>query len=76
MLRQDSHILSLLKGVLYRVFGTICTILISFIFTGNIVISLSIGVVEVVSKIILYYLYERIWMFAMTKIYKEEQVGG
>lgn len=76
MLRQDSHILSLLKGVLYRVFGTLCTILISFIFTGSIVISLSIGVVEVVSKIVLYYLYERIWMFAMTKIYKEEQVGG
>ena len=72
MINENSHILSLIKGILYRIFGTICTILISFIFTGNIQISLVIGVVEVFSKILLYYFYERIWLFAMKKIYKKE----
>ena len=71
MINENSHILSLIKGILYRIFGTICTILISFIFTGSIKISLGIGIVEVFSKIILYYSYERIWLFAMNKIYKK-----
>ncbi len=72
MISENSHILSLIKGLLYRIFGTLCTILISFLFTGNIQISLGIGVVEVFSKVILYYFYERIWIFAMKKIYKKE----
>ena len=55
MISENSHILSLIKGLLYRIFGTICTILISFLFTDNIQISLGIGVVEVFSKVILYY---------------------
>ncbi len=70
MINEQSHILSLIKGTLYRLFGTLCTIIISFIFTGNVTISLSIGIVEVISKILLYYFYERIWMFAMKKIFK------
>ena len=72
MINENSHLLSLIKGILYRIFGTICTILISFIFTGSIKISLGIGLVEVFSKILLYYFYERIWLFAMKKIYKKE----
>ena len=72
MFNENSHILSLIKGILYRVFGTFCTIIISFIFTGNLKISLGIGVVEVFSKILLYYCYERIWLFMIDKIYKKE----
>ncbi len=72
MINENSHLLSLIKGTLYRIFGTICTILISFIFTGSIKISLGIGIVEVFSKILLYYFYERLWLFAMKKIYKKE----
>lgn len=71
MLNENSHVLSLIKGLLYRIFGTICTILISFVFTGSLKISLGIGLVEVFSKIILYYFYERLWLFAMSKIYKK-----
>lgn len=60
-LKED--ILLLIKSIIYRMFGTICTMLITFIFTGNIVISTSVGVVELLSKIILYYIYEKIWDF-------------
>ena len=72
MIKENSWIISLIKGILYRVFGTLCTILISFIFTRSIQISLGIGFVEVVSKILLYYIYERVWLFVMKKVYKKE----
>lgn len=72
MIKENSRILSLIKGILYRIFGTISTILISFLFTRSIHISLGIGFVEVVSKILLYYIYERVWLFAMKKVYKKE----
>lgn len=73
MWNENSHFLSFLKGVLYRVFGTLCTILISFVFTGSLKISVSIGIVEVISKILLYYFYERIWIFLMKKLSKKRQ---
>ncbi len=73
MIKENSHILSLIKGILYRIFGTLCTIIISFVFTGSIKISIGIGMVEIISKILLYYIYERLWLFAMRNIYKKEQ---
>ena len=73
MFKENSHILSLIKGILYRIFGTLCTIVISFIFTGSIKISIGIGLVEIASKILLYYIYERLWLCAMRNIYKTEK---
>ncbi|HSJ66994.1 MAG TPA: DUF2061 domain-containing protein [Anditalea sp.] len=58
---EDSNIKSLVKSVSWRVVGTIDTIIISFIVTGQLTMALSIGSVEVVSKILLYYLHERAW---------------
>jgi uncharacterized membrane protein len=37
------------------------TILISYLLTGKIQVALSIGSVEVFSKMFLYYLHERVW---------------
>lgn len=51
----------LIKSVGYRLFGTLATIIISFIFTGSIKISFSIGFFEVISKILLYFVYDKIW---------------
>jgi len=44
---------------------------ISFFVTGQLVMAISIGSIEVVTKIILYYLHERAWESA-TKIEKDE----
>ena len=57
----DRPIISLLKTISWRVVGTIDTITISYIITGEIKSALSIGSIEVVSKMILYYFHERIW---------------
>lgn len=58
---KDSSAKSLLKAISWRIVGTIDTIVISYLITGELIMAVSIGSVEVVSKIILYYLHERVW---------------
>lgn len=52
---------SLLKTVSWRITGTIDTIIISYLITGQLDWAISIGLVEVFTKLILYYFHERIW---------------
>lgn len=52
---------SIAKSVSWRTIGTIDTILISFIITGKAGLALSIGGVEVFTKMALYYAHERTW---------------
>ena len=47
---------SVLKTISWRIIGTIDTMIISYVLTGKLDIALSIGGIEVVSKMILYYL--------------------
>lgn len=58
---HDKHYRSFVKGVSYRIFGTLTTIVISYFATGNIGTALSIGLADVVIKVIIYYLHERAW---------------
>ena len=58
---SEHHSRSILKAVSWRVTGTLDTIVVSFIVTGKIKLALSIGFVEVFTKIGLYYLHERVW---------------
>lgn len=58
---KDSHIRSLLKGISWRITGTLDTILLSWIITGQFKFAITIGLTEVITKIILYYFHERIW---------------
>ena len=57
----DKPYRSIVKTLSWRVTGTIDTILVAWLITGKIGFALSIGGVEVVTKIILYYFHERIW---------------
>jgi len=57
----DKHYRSLIKAVSWRTTGTIDTIIVSFFVTGHIKLALSIGFVELFTKIGLYYLHERLW---------------
>jgi uncharacterized membrane protein len=51
----------LMKTITWRLLGTIDTICISWIITGDPFISLSIGLVEIITKMVLYFLHERLW---------------
>ncbi len=56
-----SNFRSLLKGISWRFFGSIDTIIISFIFSGNPLGALKVGFTEVLTKVLLFYLHERVW---------------
>ena len=58
---KESHKRSITKGFSWRLLGTIDTTLISWFVTGNPLKALSIGGIEVFTKVILYYFHERIW---------------
>tara|TARA_Y100000389_G_scaffold204996_1_gene261767 strand:+ start:1468 stop:1920 length:453 start_codon:yes stop_codon:yes gene_type:complete len=51
----------LAKTISWRVIGTIDTIILSWIISGDPLIGLSIGAAEVITKMTLYFLHERIW---------------
>jgi uncharacterized membrane protein len=52
---------SLVKAVSWRATGTVDTIVISFLVTGQIKLAMSIGFIELFTKICLYYGHERVW---------------
>lgn len=57
---RDAKI-SACKAVTWRLLGTIDTMIISFFMTGNIKIAFSIGSFEVFTKMVLYFIHERVW---------------
>ncbi|MCY1719815.1 DUF2061 domain-containing protein [Prolixibacteraceae bacterium Z1-6] len=52
---------SILKTISWRTLGTIDTIIISWIVVGDINFAVTIGGVEVFTKMILYFFHERAW---------------
>ena len=49
------------KTISWRVIGTITTMVISYIITGTLALAFSIGIIELISKMALYYFHERAW---------------
>ena len=58
MVSYKRHIL---KTISWRVIGTLDTMVLSWFITGSWKIGLTIGGVEVITKLILYYFHERVW---------------
>ena len=58
---QDTHLRSFVKGITWRLLGTLSTILISFLITKNMIIAGTIGGFEMITKILLFYFHERLW---------------
>ncbi len=59
---KESHLRSIIKGITWRIIGTADTIFLSYLFTGSIDTALKIGFIELFTKILLFYIHERIWM--------------
>ena len=51
----------LLKTITWRVIGTLDTMLLAWVISGNPLTGLSIGFAEVITKMVLYYIHERAW---------------
>ena len=59
---KEQHYRSVIKGATWRVCASLDTIMLSYIFTSQITSALKIGAVEVLTKILLFYVHERLWM--------------
>ncbi len=58
---RETAVRSLVKAYSYRCCGTLTTIVISYVITGRLVVSLAIGATEMILKPFIYWLHERAW---------------
>ena len=59
---SETKLRSLIKTISYRLSGFVITFLIALFLTSNIKISLSFGILEIIFKLILYFIHERFWL--------------
>ena len=52
---------SILKAISWRIIGTLDTMALGWIITGDPIMGLKIGALELFTKFILYYIHERGW---------------
>ena len=58
---QENIKRSIVKTISWRVVGTLATVTISYVMTGTLALAFSIGGIELVSKMVLYFFHERTW---------------
>jgi len=66
----------ILKTLTWRIVGTIDTILLGWLVSGNPMVGITIGSFEVVTKMILYFLHERIWYKIDFGVNRDENVNN
>ena len=57
----DTKKRTMTKTITWRITASLTTFLIAWILTGDILVGASIGSIEAIAKIFLYYFHERIW---------------
>lgn len=58
---RESRLRSILKAISWRALATAVTILIAYLITGELNQALRIGGIEILAKLLIYYLHERAW---------------
>ncbi|GAA3513421.1 hypothetical protein GCM10022393_29020 [Aquimarina addita] len=58
---SEKPLRSIAKAVSWRVVGTLDTLIVSYLLTGEIALATSIASIDFVTKMILYFFHERIW---------------
>jgi uncharacterized membrane protein len=58
---MEKPIRSLAKAISWRIVASFTTIFLVFIFTGNLVLSGTIGFSELLLKPLIYFIHERVW---------------
>jgi adenylylsulfate kinase len=60
-MHRDTNARSFAKAFSWRIFGSLTTTVIVYVFTKRVQVALFVGVVELVGKILLFWLHERLW---------------
>ena len=61
------------KTITWRIIGTIDTMLLGWLISGDPMIGVKVGGVELITKMLLYYCHERVWYKSNFGIKDEEQ---
>ncbi len=59
--RKETYRRSTTKTATWRTIASLDTMVLAYIFTGNIATAISIGSLEIITKLILYFFHERVW---------------
>ena len=58
---EEAPVRSLAKAISWRMTGTIDTFIISWLITGQVTLATSIAFTEVMTKVLLFWMHERVW---------------
>lgn len=58
---SEKPLRSVVKALSWRLIGTIDTLVVSYVLTGEIKLAASIASVDFITKLVLYFFHERIW---------------
>lgn len=58
---RETHLRSVAKGISWRVLATCVTAILVYIFTGQFALAITVGSLEFVAKIALFWVHERLW---------------
>jgi len=67
---QKRHIA---KSITWRIIGTLDTMMLAWIISGNMLDGFKIGMFELLTKMVLYYFHERIWIKINVKLADENK---
>lgn len=73
MKAQISHRRHVVKTVTWRIIGTLDTICLAWLISGDPLLGLSVGGAEMFTKMFLYYLHERVWYLSDFGIERKEK---
>ena len=58
---METHRRSIVKAVSWRIIATLATFLVAYLFTKEVILSMSIGFGDAIIKMGAYYSHERLW---------------
>ena len=58
---SETHKRSLFKAISWRVLATLTTMIVVFLFTGELFLAIGVGILDATIKILIYYGHERVW---------------
>ncbi len=71
---SSSHGRSLAKSITWRFLATLTTMSLVYLFTSNFKTSVELGGLELMAKLMLYYLHERYWLRIKWGLKNEEKM--
>lgn len=62
----------ILKTITWRIIGTLDTMILGWVISGDPMIGVSIGGMEFFTKMVLYYIHERMWYKSTFGVHKDD----